>query len=106
MAKKGVVRVTGPMCRWGMQATDKTTGRFGFVHKQTAWMTNHPGFAEVLESWRSCVDEDGSVTYRHVHLMGGLAAPAATYPPALVKAIPGVMREHLEQGGALGPRGA
>ena len=94
-SKRDVVRVVGPMCRWGMQATDRRTGRSGFVRKETAWMTNHPGLAEVLEGWCSCVNEDGSVPYRHVHLMGGLAAPAATYPPALVKAILSVMREHL-----------
>ena len=68
MAKKDAVRVTGPMCRWGMKATDERTGCSGFVRKQTAWMTNHPGLAEVLEGWCSCVNEDGSVPYRHVHV--------------------------------------
>eukprot|EP00971_Amphidinium_carterae_P194655 3862705-Amphidinium_carterae.1 len=46
--RAGVVRVVGPMCRWGMMAKDKITGRVGYVRKPTAWLTNHAGLATVL----------------------------------------------------------
>eukprot|EP00974_Lingulodinium_polyedra_P100009 9687306-Lingulodinium_polyedra.AAC.1 len=75
------------MCRWGMQARDRRTGEVGFVRKPTGWMTNSGELAAALQGWCECVNQDGSVPYRHVRLVGGLAAPAATYPPALVDAI-------------------
>ena len=97
MEYPGVVRVVGPMCRWGLRAEDRRTGRQGFVRKPTAWLTNHPGLAEVLEGWCTCASEDGVHPYRHVHLMGGLAAPAARYPVQLVTAILKQLREDLRE---------
>ena len=100
LSKDGVVRVVGPMCRWGLRAIDKITGREGFVRKPTAWMTNHAGLAAVLQGWCECLPENG-MPYRHVRLMGGLAAPAARYPAKLVIAILKVLREDLRSSGEL-----
>jgi hypothetical protein len=86
LALPGVRVVKGPMCRWGMKATDRN-GRIGYVKKETGWMTNSPELADALEGYCECMSESGEVPYRHVHLVGGLAAAAATYPPKLVKAI-------------------
>eukprot|EP00972_Heterocapsa_arctica_P100962 14881623-Heterocapsa_arctica.AAC.1 len=82
------------MCRWGMKAADKN-GRVGYVKKETGRMTNSPELEDALEDYCECMSESGEVPYRHVQLMGGLAAAAATYPPKLVKAIIEFLREDL-----------
>ena len=82
----GVTRILGPVCRWNLRSRDRQ-GRIGFVREQTAWMTNHAGLAEVLESYCECVKEGGVEPYRRVHLLGDLAGPAAQYAAKLVEAI-------------------
>ena len=49
-SRDDVYTVRGPMCKWGMQATDRRglQGN-GYVRKETGWMTNHPGLAELLQ---------------------------------------------------------
>eukprot|EP00971_Amphidinium_carterae_P049539 976295-Amphidinium_carterae.1 len=96
MEEPTVWRVNGPMCRWGLRATDPRTGREGFVKKPTSWLTNHPGLAEVLKGWCVCVGSDGQ-PYRHVQLIGGLAAAAAKYPPRLVSGVLRVLRDDLRK---------
>ncbi len=93
----GVVRVVGPMHRWGLHAEDRRTGCVGFVRKPTAWLARRPGLGEILEGWCMCASEDDVQPYRPVQLVGGLAAPAAQYPIKLMKAILQVMREDLRQ---------
>eukprot|EP00972_Heterocapsa_arctica_P097991 14457752-Heterocapsa_arctica.AAC.1 len=50
MALPGVRVLKGPMCRWGMKATDQN-GRIGYVKKETGWMTNSPELADALEGY-------------------------------------------------------
>ena len=80
--------VRGPMCKWGMTAADRRGLQgTGYVRKETGWMTNHPGLAELLET--ECTNKTGEAPcHRHVHLIGGIAQQAAKYPPQLVRAVP------------------
>jgi hypothetical protein len=86
-----VFLVKGPMCRWGMKAIDRRENppREGFVRKETGWLTNSPVLAKILEGG---VDQ---CTHRHVHLIGGLAAAAAVYPPKLVSAVLQGIKEQM-----------
>eukprot|EP00972_Heterocapsa_arctica_P095582 14095721-Heterocapsa_arctica.AAC.1 len=80
----GVIRVTCPMCRWGMTATDEQGE--GLVRKETCYLTNSPAIAEQLTG--KCTNLTGAEEYhRHVHLVGGRAKNAEMYPPMLVEAI-------------------
>ena len=85
--RPGVCTVRGPMCRWATVATDRRGLQgTGYVRKETGWMTNHPGLAELLRG--ECSNKtEGKPWHRHVHLIGGLTRSAARYPPALVRAV-------------------
>ena len=69
--------VRGPMCKWGLTATDRRGLQgTGFVRKETGWMTNHPGLAELLET--ECTNKTGGAPWhRHIHLIGGIHSPAS-----------------------------
>ena len=57
-------------------------------------MTNHPGLAQLLEG--ECTNNvPEKPWHRHIHLIGGLARPAARYPPALVRAVLKTLKSHL-----------
>ena len=94
--------VRGPMCKWGMTATDRRGLQgTGFVRKETGWMTNHPGLAELLET--ECTNKTGGAhaNARHIHLIGGIAQQAAKYPPQLVRAVLKCLKRELEERGEL-----
>ena len=93
--------VRGPMCKWGMTATDRRGLQgTGYVRKETGWMTNHPGLAELLEN--ECTNKTGEAPWhRHVHLIGGIAQQAAKYPPQLVRAVLKCLKKELEERGEL-----
>ena len=56
----------GPMCTWGMKATD-ALGE-GLVKKETYWVTNSRFIAAELD--RECTNKAGKRPWhRHVHLM-------------------------------------
>ena len=76
-SRDDVYVVRGPMCKWGMTATDRRGLQgTGFVRKETGWMTNHPGLAELLET--ECTNKTGGAPWhRHIHLIGGIAQQAA-----------------------------
>ena len=99
-AHPGVHKVTGPMCRWEMTATDKRAcpPRTGYVLKETTWLTNCPALAKILAG--ICSNKDGSKPWhRHVQLIGGIAAGAAVYPPALVRGVlKGIKEQMIEDG--------
>jgi len=100
-SRDDVYTVRGPMCKWGMQATDRRglQGN-GYVRKETGWMTNHPGLAELLQT--ECTNETGGAPWhRHIHLIGGIARQAAQYPPKLVRAVLKCLRDELESKGEL-----
>ena len=69
----------------GMTATDRRGLQgTGFVRKETGWMTNHPGLAELLET--ECTSKTGGAPWHcHIHLIGGIAQQAAKYPAAACK---------------------
>ena len=97
--RDGVRIVRGPMCKWGMTATDRRGLQgTGYVRKGTGWMTNHPGLAELLET--ECTNKTGGAPWhRHVHLIGGIAQQAARYPPQLVRAVLKCLKRELEDRG-------
>lgn len=98
---KGVRRVTGNMCAFGMTSRDQWGE--GFVCKPTGFMSNSEEILEELE--RKCTNPQmrnegrGGEVHRHVPLLYGRAGPAAIYPPALVAAILRWLKRHIE-----GPR--
>ena len=97
-----VVRVSGPMCRWGMEAADRRESppRTGLVLKETSWLTNSPVLARILEG--TCSNKTGGeIWHRHVQLIGGLAAGAARYPPRLVEAVLKGVKEQMQSDGHL-----
>ena len=100
--KDGVYTVQGPMCNWGMTATDKgeEVPFTGYVRKETKWMTNCKPLADLLEGVCSNVDESAP-WHRHVHLINGLAAQAAVYPPALVEAVLRALRQQMLEDGQI-----
>ena len=65
------------MCQWGMMSADRRGLQgTGFVRKETGWMTNHPGLAELLET--DCTNKTGGAPWhRHIHLIGGIHSPAS-----------------------------
>lgn len=76
------------MCRFGMEShVQSKGGEKGLVKKPTGFMSSAECI--VAELARRC---DGS--HQHVHLMGGRAAAAQVYPPALWEAI---LRGVIEQ---------
>ena len=93
--------VRGPMCKWGITATDRRGLQgTGFVRKETGWMTNHPGLAELLET--ECTNKTGGAPWhRHIHLIVGIAQQAAKYPPQLVRAVLKCLKRELEERGEL-----
>ena len=99
--RSDVYTVQGPMCRWAMVATDRRGLQgTGYVRKETGWMTNHPGLAQLLEG--ECTNNvPGKPWHRHIHLIRGLARPAARYPPALVRAVLKTLKSHLVESGQL-----
>ena len=69
------------MCRFGMEShIDKKNGESGLVKKPTGFMSSSECIIKELA--RKCVGG-----HKHVHLMGGRAAAAQVYPPALCEAI-------------------
>ena len=100
--RDGVYTVQGPMCNWGMTATDKReeVPFTGYVRKETKWMTNCKPLADLLEGVCSNVDESAP-WHRHVHLINGLAAQAAVYPPALVEAVLRALRQQMLEDGQI-----
>ena len=102
-AEPSVFKITGPMCNWGMMATDRRSDppRTGLVRKETTWMTNSPVLAQLLEG--TCSNLRGGEWHRHVQLIGGLAAGAARYPPALVEAVLRGIKEQMMSDGHLSP---
>ena len=88
--------VRGPMCKWGMTATDRRGLQgAGFVRKETGWMTNRPGLAELLET--ECTNKAGEAPWhRHIHLIGGIAQQAAK-----LRAVLKCLKRELEERGEL-----
>ena len=69
----------------------------GYVRKETGWMTNHLGLAQLLQG--ECTNMvAGKPWHRYVHLIR-LARPAARYPPALVRVVLGALRDYLVESG-------
>ncbi|CAK9049785.1 Retrovirus-related Pol polyprotein from transposon TNT 1-94 [Includes: Protease [Durusdinium trenchii] len=87
-----VILVEGPMCRWGMKATDQQGE--GFVRKETRYLTNSVAIAAALSG--QCSGE-----HRHVHLVNGRARQAQKYPPRMVAAILRAIRQELRWRGEL-----
>ncbi|CAK8995863.1 Retrovirus-related Pol polyprotein from transposon TNT 1-94 [Durusdinium trenchii] len=87
-----VIQVEGPMCRWGMKATDQQGE--GFVRKETRYLTNSVAIAAALSG--QC---NGG--HRHVHLVNGRARQAQKYPPRMVAAILRAIRQELHWRGEL-----
>ena len=100
----GVLKVSGPMCNWGMEATDRRCDppRTGLVRKETTRLTNSPVLARILEG--TCSNLQGKEPWhRHVQLVGGLAAAAARYPPRLMEAVLRGIKEQMADDGHLSP---
>ena len=97
----GVRTVRGPTCKWGMTATDRRGLQgTGYVRKETGWMTNHPGLAELVET--ECANKmGGGAWHRHVRLIGGIAQQAARYLPQLVRVVLACFKHELEERGEL-----
>ena len=87
-----VIQVEGPVCRWGMKATDQQGE--GFVRKETRYLTNSVAIAAALSG--QC---NGG--HRHVHLVNGRARQAQKYPPRMVAAILRAIRQELRWRGEL-----
>ena len=69
-----VYTVRGPMCRWVVATDRRGLQGTGYVRKETGWMTNHPGLAQLLQG--ECTNKTaGQPWHRHVHLIGELARP-------------------------------
>ena len=100
-SRDDVYVVRGPMCKWGMTATDRRGLQgTGYVRKETGWMTNHPGLAKLLET--ECTNKTGEAPWhRHIHLIGGIAQQAAKYPPKLVRAVLKCLKDELVSRGEL-----
>ena len=100
-SRDDVYVVRGPMCKRGMTATDRRGLQgTGFARKETGWMTNHPGLAELLET--ECANQTGGAPWhRHIHLIGGIAQQAAKYQPQLVRAVLKCLKRELEERGEL-----
>ena len=80
LIKKPSVRtVISSMCRFGMQSTFQD-GSPGLVAKPTRFATNSEYLSQEL-------DVQCEKDHEHAHLMGGRAAAAQVYPPALCKAV-------------------
>ena len=91
----GVECIVNDACMFGMMAKG-ADGTVGPARKPTRWMTNAPYLARNLN--RKC----RGTHQAHVHLVGGRAAQAAVYPPALVEAIVRglqIQREHDHRAG-------
>ena len=98
LSDRRVFRVKGPMCTWGMVATD-SQGE-GLVKKETYWVTNSRFIAAELE--QECTDKTGERPWhRHVHFINHKAHAARIYPPALVAAILRGLREQLRSTGEM-----
>ena len=78
MARPSVVSTVANMCQFGMQTFPD--GSLGPVAKPTRFATNSPRLCDALD--RKCNKE-----HVHAHLLGGRAAAAQEYPPALCEAI-------------------
>ena len=89
--------VSGPMCRWGMQATDRR-GLQGtsYVRKETG-LDDKPSRTAILKG--ECSNRKGKDQHRHIHFVGGIARQAAAYPPRLVRAVLKVLKEELADRG-------
>ncbi|CAK0861016.1 unnamed protein product, partial [Prorocentrum cordatum] len=96
MQLAGVFLVHGPICRWHMQSTD-SHGKWGFVRKETGWLTNGELLAEILEGYCRCPRGPNGELARHVHLVDGRAKRARRCPPSLVTAILKGLREELRR---------
>lgn len=97
-SRKGVYYVEGPMCRWGMVATDSRGT--APVLKETGWLTNSPVLAKRLAG--VCSNKHSSKPWhRHVGLINGRSAEARIYPPRLVAAILRGVREQLRLDGEI-----
>ena len=79
LKQPGVVSVVANMCRFGMESTFED-GSPGPVAKPTRFATNSACLRESLN--RQC-----ERNHQHAHLLGGRAAAAQVYPPALCEAI-------------------
>ena len=81
-SRDDVYVVRGPMCKWGMTATDRRGLQgTGFVRKETGWMTNHPGLAKLFETEctkdrRSTVAPPHSFDWWHSPASGKVSAAA------------------------------
>ena len=75
---ESVGRVRVDMCRYGLTAEDR--GDIGPVLKPTWFASNCPALLQGIGARCEC-------TRPHVHLIGGKAAAAAKYTPALCRAI-------------------
>ena len=94
-ADERVYVIDGPMCKWGLTASDDA-GFKGFVRKETRWMTSSAEIAAVLR------DDGPRCTHRHVHLIGGgRATMAAAYPPKLVVAVLKALRRQMVSDGTV-----
>ena len=77
------------MCRFGMTShVDARGGPRGLVKKPTGFMSSSKHILDQLD--RRCTGD-----HEHVHLMGGRAAAAQEYPPALCEAIiKGILKQN------------
>ena len=96
-SKPGVYQVSGPMCRWGLEAEDSMGS--GYVRKETMFLTNSSCLAEILQG--VCSNKEGHTWHRHVALMNGRAHYARRYPPQFVRGVLQAMRRQLELDGRL-----
>ena len=94
LEEKGVMRVVGDMCRFGMTSRD-ASGE-GLVMKPTGYMTNSPFIGEELGI--RCTKD-----HRHIHLIGGRARAAEVYPAELCIAILKGLKAQLVEGRSLRP---
>ena len=98
----GVFYVKGPMCRWGMVASDGL-GK-GYVRKETGWLTNSPELAATLGGHCSNFNNNSGARrewHRHVHLINGRARQAQVYPPRLVRGVLAGIRKQMREDGEL-----
>ena len=83
MSKKGVTKVIGDQCRYGLVSEGKE-GQ-GPAKKPTGFMTNSPCIA--LQLQRRCPNKGGYKVHEHVQLEDGRARAAQVCPPGLCKAV-------------------
>ena len=92
MKKKGVQKVIGDQCRYGLKTRDGD--QTGLARKSTSFMISSPCIAQALS--KRCPNTTNRVVHQHIRLEGGRTRAAQVYPPGLCKAMCGGFKAQME----------